>query len=63
MADTQWIGTDNGRNPGTCSVDIVRALNQHFIADGIEFVIGVGPLVDQTGSTTTSVADLIKLDA
>ena len=55
MADTQWIGADDGRNPGTCSVDIVRALNKQFISEGVKFVIEVGDLVDQTGSTTTSV--------
>jgi hypothetical protein len=55
MADTQWIGNDDGRNPGTCSVDIVRALNKEFIANGVKFVVQVGDLVDQTGSTTTSV--------
>ena len=55
MADTQWIGADDGRNPGTCSVDIVRALNKQFIADGVKFVVEVGDLVDSTGSTATSV--------
>jgi hypothetical protein len=55
MSDTQWIGTDDGRNPGTCSIDIVRALNKEFISRNVKFVIQVGDLVDQTGSTTTSV--------
>jgi hypothetical protein len=55
MSDTQWIGTDDGRNPGTCSVDIVRALNKQFIGEGVKFVVQVGDLVDQTGNTTTSV--------
>jgi hypothetical protein len=55
MADTQWIGNDDGRNPGTCSVDIVRDLNKEFISKKVKFVIEVGDLVDQTGSTTTSV--------
>jgi len=57
MSDTQWIGTDDGRNPGTCSVDIVRALNKQFIANGVKFVVQVGDLVDQTGTTTQSVAN------
>ena len=55
MSDTQWIGTDDGRNPGTCSVDIVRALNKQFINNGVKFVVQVGDLVDSTGSTATSV--------
>jgi hypothetical protein len=56
MADTQWTGTDDGRNPGSCSVDIVRELNQQFIDHNVKFVIQVGDLVDYTGSTATSVA-------
>jgi Calcineurin-like phosphoesterase len=57
MSDTQWIGTDDGRNPGTCAVDIVRDLNQQFINNNVKFVIQVGDLVDQTGSTVQSVAN------
>lgn len=57
MSDTQWIGTDDGRNPGTCSVDIVKQLNQQFIHQKVKFVVQVGDLVDQTGSSPTSVAN------
>ena len=55
MSDTQWIGNDDGRNPGTCSVDIVQTLNKQFIKNGVKFVVQVGDLVDSTGSTATSV--------
>jgi hypothetical protein len=27
MSDTQWIGTDDGKNPNTVAVDIIRQLN------------------------------------
>ena len=57
MSDTQWIGTDDGRNPGSCAVDIVKVLNQQFIQHGVKLVVQVGDLVDQTGSTATSVAN------
>ncbi len=57
IADTQWIGADDGRNPGTTSVDIIRGLNKQFIDHHVKFVIEVGDLVDQTGSTVTSVAN------
>lgn len=46
MADTQWKSDLDGRNPGTCAVGIIRALNAQFIARGVEFVIQVGDLVD-----------------
>ena len=57
MSDTQWIGTDDGRNPGSASVDIIRAINKQFIDHRVKFVIQVGDLVDQTGSTPTSIAN------
>ena len=44
MADTQWIGTDDGRNPNSVPVDIIKALNQQFINNGVEFVIQVGDM-------------------
>ena len=45
------VGTDDDRNPGTRSVEFVGALDKQFIANGVKFVIEVGDLVDQTGST------------
>jgi hypothetical protein len=56
MSDTQWIGADDGRNPNTVSVDVIKALNQEFIKRGVKFVVQVGDLVDQTGLTPASVA-------
>jgi hypothetical protein len=55
MADTQW-SRDDGRNPGACAVDMVKAVNQEFIKHKVDFVIQVGDLVDKTGNTTESVA-------
>ncbi len=55
MSDTQWIGTDDGRDPGSSSIDIVRAVNKQFIDQRVDFVVQVGDLVDQTGSTTATV--------
>ncbi|MEN6429380.1 MAG: metallophosphoesterase [Coriobacteriales bacterium] len=47
MADTQWKANLDGRNPGTCAVGIVNALNAQFIRHGAKFVIQVGDLVDK----------------
>ena len=44
MSDTQWIGADDGRNPNTVSVDIIKALNKQFINRGVRFVVQVGDL-------------------
>ncbi|HZY62369.1 MAG TPA: metallophosphoesterase [Edaphobacter sp.] len=55
MADTQW-SRDDGRNPGACAVDIVKAVNKEFIKHKVDFVIEVGDLVDKTGNTADSVA-------
>ena len=55
MSDTQWIGADDGKNPGTASVDIIKQLNAQFIDHGVRFVVQVGDLVDQTGTTDASI--------
>jgi hypothetical protein len=48
MADTQWTNPpgDDGKNPNSVAVDIIRQLNQQFIQDHVKFVIQVGDLVD-----------------
>ncbi len=56
ISDTQGIGADDDYTPNTVAVAIVKALNQRFIAHGVKFVVQVGDLVDQTGSTASSVA-------
>lgn len=58
MADTQWGMPDDGKNPNSCAVDIVKALNKQFIDRKVKFVFEVGDLVDkignkQAGGTTT----------
>jgi len=55
MADTQWGVPDDGKNPGSCSVEIVKALNKQFIAKKVKFVIEVGDLVDKLGDRKTGV--------
>ena len=55
MADTQW-SRDDGRNPGACAVDMVKAVDKEFIKHKVDFVIEVGDLVDKTGNTADSVA-------
>jgi hypothetical protein len=62
MSDTQWGVPDDGKNPGSCSVEIVKAINQQFIEHGVKFVVEVGDLVDKlgdkkTGTTAESVAN------
>lgn len=55
MSDTQWGVPDDGKNPGSCSVDIVKAINQQFIGKKVKFVIEVGDLVDKLGDKKTGV--------
>jgi hypothetical protein len=56
MADTQW-SQDDGKNPNSVAVSIVKAVNQEFIKHKVDFVIQVGDLVDKTGSTPESAAN------
>ncbi|MEI6208540.1 MAG: metallophosphoesterase [Desulfuromonadales bacterium] len=51
MADTQWIGADDGKNPNTVAVSIIQQLNQEFIKKGVKFVVQVGDITD-SGSVT-----------
>jgi hypothetical protein len=47
MADTQWSNkTSDPASPGTCAISIINAVNQQFIAAGVQFVVQVGDLVD-----------------
>jgi hypothetical protein len=46
MADTQWIGTDDGRSPNSVPADIIKALNQQFKNKGVDFVLQMGDLCD-----------------
>jgi len=47
MADTQWSNkTTDPANPGSCAINIIQALNQQFIAQGVKFVVQVGDLCD-----------------
>jgi len=46
MSDTQWIGTDDGKNPRTVAVDISNQLNTQFINKNVKFVVQVGDLTD-----------------
>ena len=58
MADTQWIGADDGRSPSSVPVDIIKVLNQQFINKGVQFVIQLGDLCDNgsvfAGGTTSA---------
>jgi hypothetical protein len=42
MADTQWTGADDGRNPSTCAVDIINQVNRRFIEERVKLVVAVG---------------------
>ena len=46
MADTQWIGTDDGKNPNSVAVSIIQQLNKEFVNKGVKFVVQVGDLTD-----------------
>ena len=52
MSDTQWGVADDGKNPGSVAVDIIRALDQQFIDRKVTFVVAVGDLVDKIGDRT-----------
>jgi hypothetical protein len=46
ISDTQWTIADDGKNPNTRAAEIVKQVDQQFIAKGVKSVIAVGDLVD-----------------
>ena len=46
MNDTQWTVPDDGYDPDTCAVGILKQIQQQFIAEKVKFVIHVGDLCD-----------------
>ena len=52
MSDTQWGVADDGKNPNSVAVDIIKALNQQFIDHKVKLVVAVGDLVDKIGDKT-----------
>ncbi|MCL2658401.1 MAG: metallophosphoesterase [Betaproteobacteria bacterium] len=58
MGDTQWVVVngigDDGKNPNSCPVDIIKQLNEQFIDQKVKFVLQVGDLCDSASSATTT---------
>jgi hypothetical protein len=46
MSDTQWPTSPDGKNPNSVAVNVVRHLNERFVAEGVKFVVQVGDLTD-----------------
>jgi len=58
IADTQWIGADDGRNPWTCAVDIINQVNRRFIEERVKLVVAVGDLADKSTDSAIGKAAL-----
>ncbi len=56
MADSQWLSTDDGYNPNTSAISIIKSLQQEFISKGVRFVIQAGDTADKanTGTPTST---------
>ena len=46
MNDTQWTVPDDGYDPDTCAVGIIKQIQRQFIAENVKFVMHVGDLCD-----------------
>jgi hypothetical protein len=46
MNDTQWTVPDDGYDPATCAVGVIKQIQRQFIAQDVKFVIHVGDLCD-----------------
>ncbi|MCX6967776.1 MAG: metallophosphoesterase [Verrucomicrobia bacterium] len=52
IADTQWSGPDDGKNPNSVAADILRQIDQELIAKGVRLVLAVGDTVDKSNKTS-----------
>lgn len=52
MADTQWLAADDGYNPNTSAISIIRTLQNEFINKQVDFVVHVGDMMDATSGST-----------
>jgi hypothetical protein len=52
MGDTQWLASDDGKNPYGTPVEIIRQLNAQFLAQGVQFVVQVGDLTENASKNT-----------
>jgi len=64
MGDTQWRGggADNGKSPNRVPVEIIRRLNQEFIAKGVKFVVQVGDLTDKRSTESLRTTSKYRQD-
>lgn len=46
LSDTQWVIANDGKNPESAAVDIVKQIDREFITKGVKLVIAVGDTVD-----------------
>jgi hypothetical protein len=62
ISDTQWIGADDGRNPGTSAVDIIQQVDKQFVQQGVKLVVAVGDLTDSAGQSNMDVRAVYTQD-
>ena len=62
ISDTQWSGPDDGKNPNTVAADIIRQVDEEFIAKGVKLVVAVGDTVDKASKTSFDTRALYAQD-
>ena len=60
MSDTQWIGTDDGKDPNSDAIDIINQVNTQFIAKGVKFVVQAGDLTDNGSNLALQTTALFR---
>jgi len=62
ISDTQWSGADDGKNPNSVPADIIRQIDQEFIAKGVRLVVAVGDTVDKASKASLDTRALYAQD-
>jgi hypothetical protein len=62
ISDTQWVVNDDGLNPDSSAVDIVRGVDKQMIKRGVKLVVAVGDLMDNSTPASNAVRSLYAQD-
>ena len=62
ISDTQWLVTDDGKNPNTIAANIIKQVDSQFIAANVKLVVSVGDMADIGSQTNDYVRALYAQD-
>jgi len=62
ISDTQWLVTDDGKNPNTIAANIIKQVDSQFIAANVKLVVAIGDMTDSGSQANDYVRALYAQD-